>query len=175
MTGAARVKVAGSGHSFTDIACTDGVMIDMSAMRRVLAVEGNEVTVEAGITLHDLGEELRARGLAMENQGDVDPQTLAGAISTATHGTGGRFGNLSSQVTGVRLVTGTGELVDLREGDELRAARVSLGALGRDLGAHAPLRARLHDPPHRRAAPARRACCRGWTSWWTRTTTGRRS
>ena len=124
------MKVAGSGHSFTDIACTDGVMIDMSAMRRVLAVEGREVTVEAGITLHDLGEELRARGLAMENQGDVDPQTLAGAISTATHGTGGRFGNLSSQVTGVRLVTGTGELVDLREGDELRAARVSLGALG---------------------------------------------
>ena len=52
------------------------------------------MTVEAGITLHELGEELRARGLAMENQGDVDPQTLAGAISTATHGTGGRFGNL---------------------------------------------------------------------------------
>jgi L-gulonolactone oxidase len=105
-------------------------MIDMSAMRRVLSVEGNEVTVEAGITLHDLGEELRTRGLAMENQGDVDPQTLAGAISTATHGTGGRFGNLSSQVVGVRLVDGTGEVRELRAGDELRAARVSLGALG---------------------------------------------
>ena len=130
VTGAARIKVAGSGHSFTDIACTDGVMIDMSAMRRVLAVDGNEVTVEAGITLHDLGEELRTRGLAMENQGDVDPQTLAGAISTATHGTGGKFGNLPSQVTGVRLVDGTGEVQDLRDGDELRAARVSLGALG---------------------------------------------
>jgi L-gulono-1,4-lactone dehydrogenase len=86
--------------------------------------------VEAGITLHDLGEELRARGLAMENQGDVDPQTLAGAISTATHGTGGRFGNLSSQVVGVRLVDGTGEVREIREGDELRAARVGLGALG---------------------------------------------
>ena len=130
MTGARRVKAAGSGHSFTDIACTDGVMIDMSAMRRVLAVDGNEVTVEAGITLHDLGEELRSRGLAMENQGDVDPQTLAGAISTATHGTGGRFGNLPSQVAAVRLVDGTGEVHDLREGDELRAARVGLGALG---------------------------------------------
>jgi FAD-linked oxidoreductase len=128
--GAGRVKVAGAGHSFTDIACTDGVMVDMSRMRRVLSVEGNEVTVEAGITLHDLGEELRARGLAMENQGDVDPQTLAGAISTATHGTGAGFGNLSSQVTGVRLVDGTGEVRELREGDELRAARVSLGALG---------------------------------------------
>ena len=65
-------------------------MLDLSGMRRVLAVDGSDVTVEAGITLHDLGEELRARGLAMENQGDVDPQTLAGAISTATHGTGGR-------------------------------------------------------------------------------------
>jgi L-gulono-1,4-lactone dehydrogenase len=124
------VKVAGSGHSFTDIACTDGLMVDMSGMRRVLTVEGREVTVEAGITLRDLGEELRARGLAMENQGDVDPQTLAGAIATATHGTGGRFGNLSSQVSGVRLVTGAGELLDIREGDQLRAARVSLGALG---------------------------------------------
>jgi FAD-linked oxidoreductase len=66
----------------------------------------------------------------MENQGDVDPQTLAGAIATATHGTGGRFGNLSSQVVGVRLVTGAGEVVELTDGDELRAARVSLGALG---------------------------------------------
>jgi L-gulonolactone oxidase len=130
VTGAERVKVAGAGHSFTDIACTDGVMVDMSAMRRMLGVDGNEVTVEAGITLHDLGEELLGRGLAMENQGDVDPQTVAGAISTATHGTGGRFGNLSSQVVGIRLVDGTGEVRELREGDELRAARVSLGALG---------------------------------------------
>jgi L-gulonolactone oxidase len=130
VTAARRVKVAGAGHSFTDIACTDGVMIDMSGMRRVLSVQGNEVTVEAGITLHDLGEELRARGLAMENQGDVDPQTLAGAISTATHGTGGGFGNLSSQVAGLRLVDGTGEVRELTDGDELRAARVGLGALG---------------------------------------------
>jgi L-gulono-1,4-lactone dehydrogenase len=130
VAGAGRVKVAGSGHSFTDIACTDGVMIDLSRMRRVLSVDGHDVTVEAGITLHDLGEELRARGLAMENQGDVDPQTLAGAISTATHGTGGGFGNLSSQVVGVRLVDGAGELRDITDGDELRAARVSLGALG---------------------------------------------
>jgi FAD-linked oxidoreductase len=127
---APRVKVAGSGHSFTDIACTDGVMVDMSAMRRVLRADGNEVTAEAGITLHDLGEELGSRGLAMENQGDVDPQTLAGAVSTATHGTGARFGNLSSQVVGVRIVDGTGEVRELTGGDELRAARVGLGALG---------------------------------------------
>src|SRR5215218_10713811 len=105
-------------------------MVDMSRMRRVLAVDGNEVTVEAGITLNELGEELRSRGLAMENQGDVDPQTVAGAISTATHGTGAGYGNLPSQVTGVRLVDGTGEVREITGGDDLRAARVSLGALG---------------------------------------------
>jgi L-gulono-1,4-lactone dehydrogenase len=130
LEGASTVKVAGSGHSFTDIACTDGLMVDTSGMNRVLGVDGQDLTVEAGITLRDLGEELRSRGLAMENQGDVDPQTLAGAISTATHGTGGGFRNLSSQVVGVRLLDGNGVLHDIREGDELRAARVSLGALG---------------------------------------------
>jgi L-gulonolactone oxidase len=130
VAGARRVKVAGSGHSFTDIACTDGVMLHLGRMNRVLAVEGTEATVEAGITLHELGPKLAARGLAMENQGDVDPQTVAGAISTATHGTGGRFRNLSAQVTRLRLVTAAGEVLELREGDELLAGRVSLGALG---------------------------------------------
>ena len=130
VSGARSVKVAGAGHSFTDIACTDGVMVDMSGMRRVLDVDGLDATVEAGISLRELGEELRSRGLAMENQGDVDPQTLAGAISTATHGTGSGFGNLSSRVVGVRLIDGGGALRELRGGDELRAARVSLGALG---------------------------------------------
>jgi FAD-linked oxidoreductase len=127
---AARVKVVGSAHSFTDIACTDGLMIDLGAMNRVLSIEGREVTVEAGITLRELGPQLAARGLAMENQGDVDPQTIAGAISTATHGTGGGFRNLSAQVVALRLVTAGGDVVDVRDGDELLAARVSLGALG---------------------------------------------
>jgi FAD-linked oxidoreductase len=127
---ARRVTVAGAGHSFTDIACTDGLMVDLTRMTRVLGVAGEDVTVEAGITLHKLGEALAARGLAMENQGDVDPQTVAGAIATATHGTGARFRNLSAQVVGVRLVTGGGEIRDIRDGDELRAARVNLGALG---------------------------------------------
>ena len=126
-----RVRVAGSGHSFTDIACTDGVMLDLTRMKSVLRVDGDLVTVEAGITLHDLGRELAERGLAMENQGDIDRQTLAGALSTATHGTGARFANLSSQVAGMRLVTGTGEVVELGEdSDELPAARVGLGSLG---------------------------------------------
>ena len=129
VAGADRVRVAGSGHSFTDTACTDGVLVDIGRMNRVLAQDGERVTVEAGITLHDLGEELAARGLAMENQGDIDRQTLAGAISTATHGTGARFANRSSQVVGMRLVTGNGGVVEA-EGDDLLAARVGLGALG---------------------------------------------
>jgi L-gulonolactone oxidase len=89
------------------------------------------VTVEAGITIRELGPALAERGMALENQGDVDAQTIAGATSTATHGTGGRFANISSQVTGVRLVTAAGEVVQLAEApDDLLAARVSLGALG---------------------------------------------
>ena len=130
MAGTRRVKVAGAGHSFTDIACTDGLMLDLSHMNRVLRVEGDEVTVEAGITIRELGPALAERGLALENQGDVDAQTIAGAISTATHGTGGRFANLSSQVTAVRLVTADGATTTISDGDDLLAARVSLGALG---------------------------------------------
>lgn len=128
--GARTIRAVGSGHSFTDIACTDGVLVDLAGMRKVLAVDGADVTVEAGITLHDLGEELADRGLALENQGDIDRQTVAGAVCTATHGTGSRFRNLSAQVVGMRIVSGAGEVVEVREEDELRAARVSLGALG---------------------------------------------
>ena len=130
MAGARRVKVAGAGHSFTDIACTDGVMLDLSRMNRVLAVDGELVTVQAGITIRELGPALAARGLALENQGDADPQTIAGAVATATHGTGGRFGNISSRVEALRLVTAAGDVVELRDGDDLLAGRVSLGALG---------------------------------------------
>jgi L-gulonolactone oxidase len=127
------VRAAGSGHSFTDIACTDGVLVDIGRMQRVLDVARELVTVEAGITLRRLGEELAARGLALENQGDIDAQTLAGATATGTHGTGVRFRNLSAGVAGLRLVTASGETLDLSpdaDRDAFLAARVSLGALG---------------------------------------------
>ena len=131
-------------------------MVDLRRMNRLLAVDGHEVTVEAGITIRELGPLLAERGLALENQGDVDPQTLAGAICTATHGTGARFGNVSAQVVRLRLVTGRGEVVELREGDELlRRAGVARRAR-RDLVGDAALRAGVHDPPRRRAAAARR-------------------
>jgi L-gulono-1,4-lactone dehydrogenase len=126
--GAPRVRAAGSGHSFTDIALTDGLQVSLRRMDRVLSVDGPLVRVQGGIRLRELGRELAARGLAMENLGDVDAQTLAGALATGTHGTGVGFRNLSSQVEGMRLVTAAGP-VDV-SGDDLRAARVSLGALG---------------------------------------------
>ena len=128
-----RVRVSASGHSFTDIACTDDVMLRLDALDRVVSADGPLVEVEAGITLHRLGKELADRGLAMENQGDIDRQQLAGAISTATHGTGIGFPNLSAQVVGLRLVTADGEVREVSEetdADLFRAARVSLGALG---------------------------------------------
>jgi len=129
------VRAVGSGHSFTDTACTDGLMVDLSRMGRVLEADtdSGRVSVEAGIKLHALGAELAARGLALENQGDIDRQAIAGATATATHGTGARFANLSAQLVGMRLVTATGEVLDLSadsDPETFLAARVSVGALG---------------------------------------------
>ena len=127
------VKVAGSGHSFTECALTDGVMVHLEGLDRVLDADGDQVKVQAGIVLRDLSPALAERGRAQENLGDIDKQTLAGAISTATHGTGVTLRNISAQVTGLELVTGAGEVVELtaeEDPDGLLAARVSLGALG---------------------------------------------
>jgi FAD-linked oxidoreductase len=128
-----RLRAAGAGHSFTDIACTDGVMVSLERMRSLIDAdrESGLVRVQAGISIRELGPALARVGLALENQGDVDPQTIAGAISTATHGTGVRFANISSQVRSLRLVTGEGPIeIDAEDGLDLRAARVGLGALG---------------------------------------------
>lgn len=137
--GAAReglaVRVAGTGHSFTPLVATDGLLLTLS---RWTGIESHDpsrgtVTVRGGTTLHDLGEALLDRGLAMANLGDVDVQTVAGAIGTGTHGTGRTLANLSTNVAGLRLVTAASGVLDLREGerdDLLQAARVSLGTLG---------------------------------------------
>jgi L-gulonolactone oxidase len=129
------IHAAGSGHSFTGAALTDGAMIRIEALNRVLAADPGSglVKVEAGITLRDLGAALWDRGLAMENLGDIDKQTLAGAVSTATHGTGARFGNLSAQLEALELVLADGSLIEVTEAgdrDVFRAARVGVGALG---------------------------------------------
>jgi FAD-linked oxidoreductase len=133
--GGQRVRAVGSGHSFTDCACTDGLMIDMSGLTRVLAVDeaAGLVTVEGGIRLHELGPRLARHGLSLENQGDIDRQTVTGAIATATHGTGVRFQNISSRVAALRLVTAGGEVLELSpqsDPEAYLAARVSVGTLG---------------------------------------------
>lgn len=128
------VRAAGSGHSFTDIALTEGVMVNVERMNRVLDVdpESGLAKVEAGIGLRDMNERLYDYGRAMENLGDIDKQSASGAVSTATHGTGSGFRNISSQIEAVELVTGDGSLVEIDSSDPeaLAAARVSLGALG---------------------------------------------
>jgi FAD-linked oxidoreductase len=127
------VRPVGSGHSFTPLCVTDGVQVDLSRLDRLLDVdEAGVATAQGGITLHSLSAALHERGRAMENLGDVDTQTLAGALATGTHGTGEAFGNLSTQMVGGRLVTATGAVLDVSpgDGDLLSAARVSLGALG---------------------------------------------
>ncbi len=130
-----RVKVVGAGHSFTDAACTDGILIDLDRMQAVRSIDAGtgRVTVQAGIRLHQLNEQLAGAGLAMPNLGDIAYQSIAGAIATATHGTGLGLGNLATTIVGLELVTGRGDVVRCDEHhrpDLLRVARVGLGALG---------------------------------------------
>jgi L-gulonolactone oxidase len=131
--GARTVRVAGAGHSFGDLVATDGVLLQLDGLADVLAVDraAGLVRVGAGIRLHALNAVLDALGLALPNLGDIDRQSVAGAISTATHGTGARLGNLATQVEELELVLADGSVLRCAPGsDELCAARVSLGALG---------------------------------------------
>jgi L-gulono-1,4-lactone dehydrogenase len=130
-----RVRVAGSGHSFSDIALTGGVQLRLDRLARVLDVDraSGLVRVQAGITIRELSARLAEHGLALENLGDVDSQTIAGAISTATHGTGARLRNLSAQVAELTLVLADGSILRCApdvDPEVFRSARVSLGALG---------------------------------------------
>jgi L-gulonolactone oxidase len=128
------VRIPGAGHSFTEAALTDGVMVAIDRLDGVLEAdrETGLVRVEAGISLRALNEHLWGIGLALENLGDIDVQTVAGAISTGTHGTGESLRNISAQVEAIELVTADGQVRELTaaDGDLLRAARVSIGSLG---------------------------------------------
>jgi L-gulono-1,4-lactone dehydrogenase len=128
------VSVAGAGHSFTEAALTDGTLIDATALSGTIDADPTSGLVRVGgaTVLADLNEELHRFGLAMENLGDIDRQTIAGAISTGTHGTGAKLRNISAQVEAVELIGGDGRLHELdgSEPDLLRAARVGVGALG---------------------------------------------
>jgi L-gulono-1,4-lactone dehydrogenase len=129
-----RIRVSGSGHSFTDCALTDDVMIRLDRLTEALDFDqaSGLFKVEAGVVLRDLNLMLDERGVAFENLGDIDRQTVAGSISTGTHGTGERFQNLSAQIAALELVTADGTVVtvDESEPDLLHAARVAIGALG---------------------------------------------
>ena len=131
-----RISVAGSGHSFTETAMTEGgTMVRVEALKGVLDADRGSglVKVGGGTVLADLNEELATLGLAMENLGDIDSQTIAGAISTGTHGTGARLRNISAQVEGMELVLADGNVRQLSTATHpelLRAARVGIGALG---------------------------------------------
>jgi L-gulono-1,4-lactone dehydrogenase len=134
-TRGSRVRAVGSGHSFSDIACSEGTLVSLQRMADVLDVDpaSGLVRVQAGIAIRELSRRLDGHGLAMENLGDIDVQSIAGAISTATHGTGARLGNISSQVVALKLVLADGSTVECdaeREPEAFRAARVGLGALG---------------------------------------------
>ncbi|MGH8962292.1 MAG: D-arabinono-1,4-lactone oxidase [Jatrophihabitantaceae bacterium] len=128
-----RVKPIGAGHSFTAIGETDGVQLRLDRLAGVLRAdrESGLVTVLAGTRLHDLNTALWHLDLALPNLGDIDVQTISGAISTGTHGTGAKLGGMATQVHALQLVTATGELLDIDSGHEaFDAARIGLGALG---------------------------------------------
>lgn len=130
-----KVRVAGSGHSFTEAALSSGVLVQVEALAGVLDADPGSglVRVGGGTVLAQLNEELAGLGLAMENLGDIDRQTIAGAISTGTHGTGARLRNLSAQVEAMELVLADGSVRHLASSinpELLRAARIGVGSLG---------------------------------------------
>jgi FAD/FMN-containing dehydrogenase len=129
-----KIRVAGAGHSFTPVVSTNGLLLDLSALAGVIAADPQRkrATALAGTTIREFYEPLWREGLALKNQGDIDTQQIAGAVATATHGSGIRNVCFSGVVRGVRLVTGAGEIrtIDETEPDLLHAAQVSLGMLG---------------------------------------------
>lgn len=130
-----KVRIIGTGHSFTALCKTNDVLISLDKYQGVITTNKDKVqaTVKAGTKLNFLGELLFKEGMAMENLGDIDVQSIAGTISTGTHGTGQEFGTISTQVIALRFVNGKGEIIDCSEtkNQELfKAAQVSMGVLG---------------------------------------------
>ena len=130
-----RIKVMGAGHSFTAIAVTPDFHVTIHALDQLHHVDPSTglVTVGAGITLKKLNRELDRYGLALTNMGDIDKQSIAGAVSTGTHGTGLAYGGIATQIRGLRMITPNGDVVDIdanHEPELFHCARVGLGALG---------------------------------------------
>ena len=130
-----KVKAVGSGHSFTSAAATNGRMIRLENLSGILHIDRAtcRVTVGAGTRLSELNTLLDAEGLALANLGDIAYQTVAGAISTSTHGTGKALTGLAGQVVAMKLVNGLGEIIECSQSVNphiFDVARVSVGALG---------------------------------------------
>lgn len=129
------IRAVGAGHSFSPLVPTDGTLLSLDRLSGIVShdVSAGSATIRAGTRLGAMAAGLAERGLALDNMPDINKQTLAGAISTATHGTGADLPSLSGFVTGLRLVTASGEMIDCspsRNREVFDAARVSLGALG---------------------------------------------
>jgi len=129
------VRVAGSGHSFTPVVATSGLLISLKTMQGLVSadLERKRVVVRSGTRIGDIGRALKQIGLSLANQGDIDTQAIAGALSTGTHGTGIGLGCLSSQAVGMRLVQPDGSILEIdgdRDAATMAAAQVSIGMLG---------------------------------------------
>lgn len=130
-----KIRVVGAGHSWTGLIPTDQYLVSLDQYQGLIEVDKTYkmASVKAGTTLSNLGKLLQEQGLAMENLGDIDSQSIAGAISTGTHGTGIRFGSIATQVIGLTFINGQGERITCsptQQADLFSAAQVSLGALG---------------------------------------------
>lgn len=130
-----KVKAVGAGHSFTGIAVAPGVLLDLADLSGIVSVDRGRARVRllAGTRLHQIPRLLHPYGFAMANLGDIDRQSISGAISTGTHGTGAGFGGIATQIVGVTLVTADGEVLTVSEDENtelLPAVALGLGALG---------------------------------------------
>lgn len=133
VVGAPVVRALGSRHSFNDLADTPGLLVSTAGLPAAVRIDeaSRTVTVGGGVRYGDLARELQEAGWALHNLASLPHISVAGAIATATHGSGDRNGNLATAVAGLRILNGSGELVDLRRGDEgFDGAVVGLGALG---------------------------------------------
>lgn len=128
------VRVAGSGHSFTPVVGTPGLLLSLENCAGVREIDEKrrQIRVGAGTRINAVGKALKDHGLSLVNQGDIDSQAVAGAFTTGTHGTGLQLGNLASSIAGMRLVKADGDILDIDASDTdlLHAAQVSVGTLG---------------------------------------------
>lgn len=131
-TGEGPIRVVGAGHSWSPLVLTDGTLLNLDHLNGLVSVDKRNLraTVQAGIRLHDLIEVLDREGLALKNLGAITQQSIAGATGSGTHGTGIKFGGIHTQIAGMRLITHDGSPRVMEDEETLRAARLSLGALG---------------------------------------------